>query len=103
MRTIDNIERVVIDHVPDHADYGRDLDADLTAAFSGLSERYRQVLTARVLEGKSNRESAAELQMAATAEAMLYHRARRALKKSYLETDGGRLRSAIAAFRSRRS
>ncbi|KAB1885889.1 sigma-70 family RNA polymerase sigma factor [Microbacterium maritypicum] len=102
MHTIDNIERIVVDHVPDHADFGRDLDSDLAAAFAGLSERYQRVLWARVLEGKSNRESAADLGIAATAEAMLYHRARRALKKSYLETEDGRLRTAIAAFRARR-
>ncbi|MFC4224504.1 RNA polymerase sigma factor [Lysinibacter cavernae] len=101
MRTIDNVERVVIDHVPDHADFGRDLDFDLTEAFAGLSERHRQVLTSRILEGKSNRESAAELQMTPTGEAMLYHRARRALKRSYLESDGGRLYLAMAAIRGR--
>lgn len=101
VRTLDDIERVVVDHIPDHADDGHDIDTDLAAAFDALPEKYRQVLRARVLEGRSNRESASALGMTATAEAMLYMRARRALKKSYLDTESGRLRMAIAAFRKR--
>lgn len=101
MRTIDDIERVVVDHIPDHADDGHDIDTDLAEAFDRLPERYRNVLHARVLQGKTNRESATSLGIAPTAEAMLYMRARHALKKSYLDTDAGRLRTAIAAFRKR--
>ncbi|QIK63862.1 sigma-70 family RNA polymerase sigma factor [Leucobacter viscericola] len=102
IKTLDDIEKVVVDHIPDHADDGHDIDSDLSAAFDSLPERYRRVLHARVLEGKSNRESAHDLDILPTTEAMVYMRARRALKKSYLETDGGRIRAALAALRKRR-
>lgn len=102
VRTLDDIERVVVGHIPDHADDGHDTTRHRPCrGVRRTPAKVPLVLRARVLEGRSNRESASALGMTATAEAMLYMRARRALKKSHLDTESGRMRMAIAAFRKR--
>jgi RNA polymerase sigma factor (sigma-70 family) len=81
-RTTDDIERVITEHVPDHAETIEHFNEDVAEAFAALPTRWQEVLHLRIVEGRSNRESAKTLGIKATSEAMLYSRARRGLRKS---------------------
>ncbi|MFF1574586.1 RNA polymerase sigma factor [Leifsonia sp. NPDC058292] len=86
VQPVEDIERVVTHYVDDHAElFTGDMDADLVKAFGELPESWRQVLTARVLDGKDSKETAVDLGISPTAERMLYSRARRGLKRRFTE------------------
>lgn len=80
--TTDDIEHVITEHVPDHAETIEHFNEDVAEAFAALPTRWQEVLHLRIVEGRSNRESAKTLGIKATSEAMLYSRARRGLRKS---------------------
>ncbi len=85
VKTIENLERIITDQMPDPAELESDFDELIAASFKVLPERWQQVLSQRILGGLDNRASARQLGISPTAEAVLYARARRGFKRYYRE------------------